>query len=679
MTTDHVQEPPRADRIPAVSVCVPLYRKEAYIAETIRSVLAQTFTDFELIVLDNASPDRSAEIARSFRDPRITVVENPGTLPPVDNFNAAVALSRAPLVKVLCADDLLHPTCLERQVGVMEQDPTLAMVTCRQDVIDATGQVLAHDRGLRTLDLVGRQSRPAVVRRMVRHGGNPVGNVNNVVFRREAFDAAGGFGRDADFFSLDVSTWVRILEQGAYHGLDETLTSFRINAGSHSSAMGRHAIEVQHDFVAGLRRDNSAIVRPSDRMHGAARAPLTWLRHHLLFAAAGPARGVRTRLAASVLGIGSRRDPAPGPPPQVTGGVAVLETEPIGHRLHYLAHIVGALGAARCTVLTSELAAGSEEYALLVAPIAGSTVVLPEATSPRALLDAAVDAARRSGADTLVLPEADPFLVPLVRLLLRHPRLPLQLRLLLMRTTTVGGPERLRPATLVKPVLVALLRLFRQTRMFFLTDAFGVVTHRRGYRGLQAVQDPVLRTGPVEPARPPWFPEPGRLVVGVFGVVSPRKNLPVLVAAMESAPDAVLVVAGRLFPEVRAYVHGSPEVARLLAEGRMVVVDRLLEPAELGDALAAADVVAVLHDNDSPSGILAEACLRGTPSLVPGGGWLAQVVRATGAGEVVPLTASGVAAGLARVERHREQHAAAIRRAATRLGTSDFTERLLAE
>jgi glycosyltransferase involved in cell wall biosynthesis len=165
----------------------------------------------------------------------------------------------------------------------------------------------------------------------------------------------------------------------------------------------------------------------------------------------------------------------------------------------------------------------------------------------------------------------------------------------------------------------------------------------------------------------------------VFGVVSPRKNLPVLVAAMESAPDAVLVVAGRLFPEVRAYVHGSPEVARLLAEGRMVVVDRLLEPAELGDALAAADVVAVLHDNDSPSGILAEACLRGTPSLVPGGGWLAQVVRATGAGEVVPLTASGVAAGLARVERHREQHAAAIRRAATRLGTSDFTERLLAE
>jgi glycosyltransferase involved in cell wall biosynthesis len=363
---------------------------------------------------------------------------------------------------------------------------------------------------------------------------------------------------------------------------------------------------------------------------------------------------------------------------RATDGVAVLETDPIGHRLHYLAHIVGAIGVDRAVVLTTESTQRSEEYSLLVAPLAGATVVLPEHDSPTELLRAAVDAARRSGARTLVLPEVDPFLVPLLLLLLRHPRLPLELRLLLMRTTTVGGPEPLRPATLVKPVLVALLRLFRQTRMFFLTDAFGVVTRRRGYRGLQAVQDPVVRTGPIGRTRPRWFPPPGPVTVGVFGVISHRKNLPVLVAAMSAAPDAVLVVAGRLFPEVRAFVDTDAGVARLIAEGRMVVVDRLLEPAELGDALAAADVVAVLHDNDSPSGILAEACLRGTPSLVPEGGWLAEVVRATGVGEVVPLTASGVADGIARVAPNRDAHTAAIRRAAGRLGTSDFTERLLA-
>jgi glycosyltransferase involved in cell wall biosynthesis len=676
--TDARSAAPAPERIPAVSVCVPLYRKEAYIAETIRSVLAQTFTDFELIVLDNASPDRSAEIARSFSDPRLTVVENPVTIGPTENFAAAVALSRAPLVKVLCADDLLHPTCLERQVAVMAQDPALAMVTCRQDVIDESGRVLSHDRGLRSADLVGRQSRPAVVRRLVRHGGNPVGNVNNVVFRRAAFDAAGGFPLDTDFFHLDVSTWVRLLEHGAYHGLGETLTSFRIDAGSHSSGMGGRAIEKQRAFVAGLRRDNAGIVRTSDRLYGAARAPVTWLRHHMIFAAAGPASSPLRRAAAAALGIGSRgRGPDTGAPPRQRPDVAVLETDPTGHRLHYLAHVVGALGADRCTVLTSAAAARSEEYSLLVAPITDATVVLPGTGSPRELLGAAVDAAHRAGARTLVITEADPFLVPLLQLLLRRPRPALELRLLLMRTTTIGGPEPLRPATLVKPVLVALLRRFRQTRMFFLTDAFGVVSRRRGYPGLQPVRDPVRHPESEQHTRPSWFPPEGALVVGVFGVVSPRKNLPVLVAAVRDTTDAALVVAGRLFPEVRSYVDTDPEVARLVADGRMVVVDRLLEPAELADALAAADVVAVLHDNDSPSGIQAEAALRGTPSLVPTGGWLAEVVRATGTGTAVPLDPAEVAAGIARVARDRDSFAVAAEWAATRLGTTDFTDRLL--
>ncbi len=357
--------------------------------------------------------------------------------------------------------------------------------------------------------------------------------------------------------------------------------------------------------------------------------------------------------------------------------VAVLETDPTGHRLHYLAHLVAVIGPGRASVLTSERAVRSEEYSLLVEPHTRAAVVLPEADSPRALLDAAVEAALRSGARTLVLPEADPFLVPLLVLLLRRPRLDLELRLLLMRTTTVGGPERLRLATLVKPALVALLRMFRQTRMFFLTDAFGVVTRRRGYRGLVPVQDPVLRPEPVEHTRPPWFPPGPAPLVGVFGVVSPRKNLPVLVAAMGAAPGARLVVAGRLFPEVRAFVDTDGDVARLTDEGRMVVVDRLLEPDELADALACVDLVAVLHDNDAPSGILAEACLRGTPSLVPDGGWLAEVVRATGIGATVPLTAQGVATGIVRMTRHRGQYADVVQRAAERLGKSDFTDRLL--
>ena len=62
---------------PAISVCIPLYCKEKFIGETIESVLDQTFTDFELIVVNNASTDKSGAIARSFDDPRLTVIDNP--------------------------------------------------------------------------------------------------------------------------------------------------------------------------------------------------------------------------------------------------------------------------------------------------------------------------------------------------------------------------------------------------------------------------------------------------------------------------------------------------------------------------------------------------------------------------------------------------------------------------
>jgi glycosyltransferase involved in cell wall biosynthesis len=297
---------PVSARSPAVSVCVPLYQKRAYIGDTVRSVLSQTFTDFELVVLDNASRDGSGDVVKAFDDPRIVLRRNDETISGTDNFNRVVELSRAPLVKVLPADDLIHPTCLERQVAAFDAQPDLAMVTCRQDMIDDTGAILARDRCLRTPDLVGLQDRATVLRRVVRHGGNPVGNPGNVLFRRSAFEAAGGFPTDEDFFTADVSMWLRLLGHGRYLGLPETLTSFRIDGGSHSIELRREAIEIQRRFVTDLRRANAGTVRRRDVLFAALRRPLTTMRHHLLFAAGGSDDSLRTRAAVKVLGIGSR-------------------------------------------------------------------------------------------------------------------------------------------------------------------------------------------------------------------------------------------------------------------------------------------------------------------------------------------------------------------------------------
>jgi GT2 family glycosyltransferase len=287
-----------------VSVCIPLYQKRDFIGETVQSVLDQTFTNFELVVLDNASRDGSAEIVQSFDDPRIVLLHNEETISGLDNFNRVVRLSRAPLVKLLPADDLIHPTSLERQVSAFAGRPDLAMVTCRQHVIDDGGQVVAADRGLRSQDLVGPQQRTAVLRRVVRHGGNPIGNPGNVLFRRTAFEAAGGFPTEEDFFTCDVSMWLRLLEHGGYIGLPETLTSFRIHGGSDTLELRRRAIEIQYAFIDDLKRANSAVVRPSDVLFGAVRRPLTTVRHHVLFAAGGPEGSLRRQVALRILHAG---------------------------------------------------------------------------------------------------------------------------------------------------------------------------------------------------------------------------------------------------------------------------------------------------------------------------------------------------------------------------------------
>src|SRR5262249_33387929 len=110
----------------AVSVLMTSYNREKYIAAAIRSVLAQTFRDFELIVVDDGSTDRSLEIARAFerRDSRIRVAANDRNLGDYPNRNRAAELASAPLMKYHDSDDLMYPHCLEVMVAMLSAQPT---------------------------------------------------------------------------------------------------------------------------------------------------------------------------------------------------------------------------------------------------------------------------------------------------------------------------------------------------------------------------------------------------------------------------------------------------------------------------------------------------------------------------------------------------------------------------
>jgi GT2 family glycosyltransferase len=256
-------------------------------------------------------------VVRGFDDPRIRLERNDETVPVRENFQRAVRLARAPLVKVLNADDLLAPTVLAEQVAVLDADTTLPLVSCRHDLVDDDDRVIARDRALRSTDLLGRRDATTVLRRIVRHRGSPIGVPGNMLFRRDAFDAVGGFPDNG--YALDVGLAARLVTQGGFFGMPQSLSRFRLASGSITSTARRENLALQHRFLRELRAEHADVVRRRDVVVGLVREPATWLRQRIMMVASTDPTSWRHRMAAALL---APRHPAPDEARAAQRGVA---------------------------------------------------------------------------------------------------------------------------------------------------------------------------------------------------------------------------------------------------------------------------------------------------------------------------------------------------------------------
>ena len=129
---------------PKVSIGMPVFNGERFIAETIDSILAQTFGDFELIISDNASTDGTEKISRNYvdADARIRYVRNRENLGAAYNYNQSFHLSSGEYFKWACHDDLLRPEFLERCVEVLDRDPLTVVAYTGWAAIDDAGEPL---------------------------------------------------------------------------------------------------------------------------------------------------------------------------------------------------------------------------------------------------------------------------------------------------------------------------------------------------------------------------------------------------------------------------------------------------------------------------------------------------------------------------------------------------------
>jgi glycosyltransferase involved in cell wall biosynthesis len=151
--------PNTATEQPKVSVVITAYNREQYIAQAIESVLGQTFSDLELIVVDDCSSDRTATIAQSYApDPRVRVYVNECNLGQFPNRNHAATLARGAFLKFHDSDDLLYPHCLEVMVGALESESRAAIaVSCFKRWVGGPCPVLSTPAMTFRRDLLGAE------------------------------------------------------------------------------------------------------------------------------------------------------------------------------------------------------------------------------------------------------------------------------------------------------------------------------------------------------------------------------------------------------------------------------------------------------------------------------------------------------------------------------------------
>ncbi|PPF82457.1 glycosyl transferase [Subtercola sp. Z020] len=257
---------------PTVSVVVPAYNNEDYIAATIESILAQTYTDFELIIADHSSTDGTkAIIERYASDARITVLDTESGGGALRNWNRVTEAASGTYLKLVCGDDILYPRSLEVQVAAIEAAPEVTLVASTRDIVDARGVVVVPRRGL--AGITGTVPGPTAVRRTVVVGSNIFGEPACVLLRRDTLVKVGLW--DSQFpYLIDETTYSRVLLEGDFRAVPEPLAAFRISDSQWSVRLVQEQSAQAAGFHRWLRAEHPSVVSAADVTVGNARA---WL------------------------------------------------------------------------------------------------------------------------------------------------------------------------------------------------------------------------------------------------------------------------------------------------------------------------------------------------------------------------------------------------------------------
>ncbi len=246
-------KPNRDNQAPTVSVVIPVRNEQRYVAEALDSILKQTFDDFEVIVIDDASDDETPQILANYTDPRVRIKTNPQAMGVGGALNAGLALARGTYIARMDADDIAKPQRLEKQVAFLERHPDIGLVSSNTCIIDENGT-------LQEEIYPGRGFAPAALRWEL-FWSFPIVHPT-VMMRADLLKSVGGYPPNR--VAEDYALWMTLRNVTNFQVLDAVHLSYRrhsnrvtdTNRSPLTTCMLRSTRETLEQFVSDVPPDS---------------------------------------------------------------------------------------------------------------------------------------------------------------------------------------------------------------------------------------------------------------------------------------------------------------------------------------------------------------------------------------------------------------------------------------
>jgi glycosyltransferase involved in cell wall biosynthesis len=212
---------------PLVSVGIPAYNAGPYFEKCLKSILAQTYQNIEIIICDNASTDKSTDIVHQVSDPRIRYSRSPHLIGGHDNWNRCIEMARGEFVTIYHADDLYEPEIVREEVEFLLDNPEAGAVFSRALRIDGEDRVMEEMvlpeplRGGKILSFA------ETLRAMIEYGNFLV--CPTFMARRSVLELAGRFSSVIFGTAFDTGMWFQILEHAPIGVIDRPLMRYRVH------------------------------------------------------------------------------------------------------------------------------------------------------------------------------------------------------------------------------------------------------------------------------------------------------------------------------------------------------------------------------------------------------------------------------------------------------------------